>query len=245
MKKLFLLIMLLSSLGLAMEACSPNDDPENVVTPTPEPVPEPVPEPNPDPTPDPEPQPGNGRYLIVSFSRSGNTRSVATEIRNQLDGTLIEVIPTTSYPPDYDATLSRARQEIDAIDNNGTYPSIQTTVESFDDYNVIFICTPLWYTRMSVPMQSFLHSHSAKLTGKRLALAVTSSSSGISSVVADARRLCSGSTFIGDALWVRASQSGNAHYMVSEWLNTLDLSIHDEDNAPETVKSMALGLSVR
>lgn len=205
--------MLLTGLCFSVSACSPDDGPGNTeVTP---------PEPTPNPNPDSDPEPGNGRSLVLYFSRSGNTRAVANEIRTQTDGTILEVVPTTAYPSDYNATLSRAQQEISAIDASGTYPSITTTVENFDDYDIVFICVPLWYTRMATPMQSFLNAHSQKLARKRVALVVTSSSSGISSVVRDARRLCSGSTFTGEALWVRASQVGSVAGTVTAWLETL------------------------
>lgn len=213
MKKLFFIVML-TSLTLSLGACSTDNGngPGNTEVP------------DPDPNPNPDPEPGSGRSLVVYFSRSGNTRTVANEIRTQTDGTILEVVPTTAYPSDYDATLSRARQEISAIDANGTYPSITTTVETFDDYDIVFICVPLWYARMATPMQSFLNAHSQKLSGKRVALVVTSSSTGISSVVSDARRLCSASTFTGEALWVRASQVGSVAEIVTTWLGTLGLS---------------------
>lgn len=208
-------MMILTGLTLSVSACSPDDGQGNTEVPEPNP--------NPDPDPDPDPEPGNGRSLVVYFSRSGNTRTVANEIRTQTDGTILEVVPATAYPSDYNATLARAREEISAIDG-GTYPSINTTVENFDDYDMVFICAPLWYTRMATPMQSFLNAHKDKLAGKRIALAVTSTSSGISSVVADAKRLCSGSTFVGEALWVRSSQVGSVQGTVKTWLETLGIN---------------------
>lgn len=207
-------MMILTGLCLSVSACSPDNGTGNTEVPNPEP----------NPNPDPDPEPGNGRSLVIYFSRSGNTRAVANEIKTQTDGTIIEVVPTTAYPSDYNATLSRAREEINAIDDSGTYPSIDTTVENFDDYDMIFICAPLWYTRMATPMQSFLHAHSEKLSGKRVALVVTSTSSGISSVVADAKQLCSGSTFVGEALWVRSSQVESVQETVKTWLTTLGIS---------------------
>lgn len=207
-------MMILTGLSLTVSACSPDDGQGNSE----------VPEPEPNPNPNPDPEPGNGRSLVLYFSRSGNTRTVANEIRTQTDGTLLEIVPTTAYPSDYDATLSRAREEINTIDGSATYPAINTTVENFDDYDMVFICAPLWYTRMATPMQSFLHAHSQKLAGKKVALAVTSTSSGISSVVADAKRLCSGSTFTGEALWVRSSQVGSVQGTVKTWLATLGMN---------------------
>ncbi|MDR0612135.1 MAG: aldo/keto reductase [Dysgonamonadaceae bacterium] len=219
MRKVMFFILLMAGIPLTLGTCSPKDDSVNTETP---------PAPNPDPDPD-NPQPDNGRFLVLYFSRSGNTRAVANEIKTQTDGTILEVTPTTAYPSDYNATLSRAQQEISAIDNNGSYPSINTAVENFNGYDIIFICTPLWYTRMATPMQSFLNAHSQKLANKRVALAVTSTSSGISSVVADAGRLCSGSTFAGEALWVRSSQLGSVRETVATWLGTLDLNLNQNN----------------
>lgn len=215
MKKVIFSIMLLTGLTLSTGACSPDNEPGNTV------VPPPGPNPDPAPNPEPNPEPGNGRSLVVYFSRSGNTRAVANEIRTQTAGTILEVVPASAYPSDYDATLSRAREEISAIAATGSYPSINTAVDNFDDYDIVFICAPLWYTRMATPMQSFLNTHSQKLAGKRVALVVTSSSSGISSVVADAERLCSESIFAGKALWVRASQVGSVQETITTWLATL------------------------
>lgn len=178
----------------------------------------------PDPTPDPgipDPQPGNGRCLIVYYSLSGNTRSVATGICHQTGGTLLEVKTSTPYPGEYNEILAVARQEISAIDNDGVYPHIETLAANFSSYDIVFICTPLWHGRMATPMQSFLHSYSTKLGSKKLALAVTSAGSGISSVIADARRLCPQSVFTGEALWIRAVQSGSAHDDIAEWLKAL------------------------
>ena len=86
MKKIFLIpLMFLTFLSLT--ACSPTDD-DLIVPETPE-----QPE-NPgngnsddnDPEEPTDPIPGgNGRYLVLFTSRSGNTERVANEIRDQLD----------------------------------------------------------------------------------------------------------------------------------------------------------------
>lgn len=188
----------------------------------------PVPDPGPEPKPDPEP--GNGRYLAVYFSRSGYTKSVVDEIGIQTDATTIEVVPAVPYPNDYNATLTRARQEIAAIDDSDTYPAVETVVEDFDAYEVIFICTPLWYGRMATPVQSFLHAHAEKLRGKTVALAVTSASTGISAVVSDARRLCSGSVFRGEPLWVRNSEGGTLQERIAEWVENLGIGGEKPDS---------------
>ena len=110
MKKIFLIpLMFLTFLSLT--ACSPTDD-DLIVPETPE-----QPE-NPgngnsddnDPEEPTDPIPGgNGRYLVLFTSRSGNTERVANEIRDQLDCDILEVEPETAFETDYNAMLERAR----------------------------------------------------------------------------------------------------------------------------------------
>ena len=98
MKKIFLIpLMFLTFLSLT--ACSPTDD-DLIVPETPE-----QPE-NPgngnsddnDPEEPTDPIPGgNGRYLVLFTSRSGNTERVANEIRDQLDCDILEVEPETAF----------------------------------------------------------------------------------------------------------------------------------------------------
>jgi len=163
----------------------------------------------------------NAKCLTVYFSWSGHSKTLATAIQKTAGGELVEVKPTTAYTSDYNEMLKIATAEINTIDNSGTYPSIQTSIENFDKYDIVFVCTPLWWSRMSTPMQAFLHNHSQKLSKKKIALVVTSASSGISSVVTDAKRLCTNSTFVGDALWVRASEISNAQSLVNSWITKL------------------------
>ena len=101
MKKIFLIpLMFLTFLSLT--ACSPTDD-DLIVPETPE-----QPE-NPgngnsddnDPEEPTDPIPGgNGRYLVLFTSRSGNTERVANEIRDQLDCDILEVEPETAFETD-------------------------------------------------------------------------------------------------------------------------------------------------
>jgi len=164
-----------------------------------------------------------GKILVIYYSRSGNTKKVAEAIKNQLDADILEVIPGNDYS-DYNKALEMCQTELSAIDKNGTYPPVNTSVENFDNYDFIFVCTPLWWSRMATPMQGFLYNHSNKLANKNIALAVTSHSSGISSVVSDCKRLCNSSSFVGDALWISASNLSNTSSLVEEWISSLNLN---------------------
>lgn len=170
------------------------------------------------------PDTGGTNNLVVYYTWSGNSRSLANDIAGILNCDAIQVEVTTPYNATTDQQLYPiAQAEIAAIDNNGSYPSISTTVENISSYDAVVVVYPLWYSRMATPMQSFLHSHSSELRGKTIALVCTSASSGISGTVVDARRLCPNS-ILPEALWIRSSAVGNSRASIVTWLENIGLS---------------------
>lgn len=165
---------------------------------------------------------GTGNYLVVWYSWSGNSKSLAEDLAELVDGEMIEIVPAVPYP-DYSATAQRYREELAAIENSGIYPEIETTVESFDDYDAVFLCYPLWGARMSTPTQGFLHKHRDKLAGKTLALVCSTASSGIDQTVADARRICP-DALLTEALQVYSSQTNQARALLSDWLERIGMA---------------------
>ena len=139
---------------------------------------------------------GNGRYLVLYCSRTGNTERMAQTIQSTLDCDMIVVEPETPYENDYNAMLDRAQAELDAI-AQGNYPAINTSVESFDEYDIVFIGYPIWYSHMATPMQTFLYNHAELLAGKRIALFASSGSSGIGTSERDAETLVPDAVFEG------------------------------------------------
>jgi hypothetical protein len=51
------------------------------------------------------------RTLVVYFSRTGNTRVIAQQIRRAKDATLFEINPAAPYPEDYEETVAQASRE--------------------------------------------------------------------------------------------------------------------------------------
>lgn len=117
----------------------------------------------------------SGRYLVLYASRTGNTERVAQLIQATLDCDMLEVEPQEPYDNDYNAMLERAQEELAAI-RQGNFPPVKTSMENFDDYDIVFVGYPIWYGSMATPMQTFLHTHASKLAGKRIALSPRGSS---------------------------------------------------------------------
>ena len=237
MKKILLIPFLLFTV-LSMAACgSGSDEPL-----TPEQPEQPENPGDSDDNPDTPTPGGNGRYLVLFASRSGNTERMANEIREQLDCDILEVEPEVAYDNDYNTMLERAQEELAAI-RQGNYPPVKTSVESFDDYDIVFVGYPIWYGSMATPMQTFLHTHASKLAGKRIALFASSGSSGISSSVSEARNLCPDATIIEETLLLTSSTLSQMATRVPAWLEEIGAS-REEPDEPDTPDATSLKVNI-
>lgn len=236
MKKLLLIPFMLLAV-LSMAACGGGDD--EPFTPEQPEIPE---QPGGDDNEPDTPTPGgNGRYLVLYASRTNNTERVARQIQTILDCDILEVEPQTPYEDDYNAMLERSQEELAAI-RQGNYPAIKTTLENFDNYDIVFIGYPIWYSSMATPMQAFLHEHAAKLAGKRIALFATSGSSGISTSVGEARNLCPDATVIDRTLLLTSSTLSQMENRVTEWLDGIGAG-REEPETPD-VSSLNVNITV-
>ena len=163
------------------------------------------------------------KTLIVFYSFTNNCRTIANDLKGQLtDADLVEVRPAEEGI-DYAANnYAIGSALISAIRNQpndaASYPAIKQLNVDFTLYNDIVIATPLWWSNMAAPMQTFLFQNGSKMAEKKVGLIVSSASSGISSVVSDAKRLIPQGDFT-DNLWIRSSEMGNCHAMLSAWIS--------------------------
>lgn len=182
-----------------------------------------------------------GRFLVVYCSRSGNTRLVAQQIGTALDGDILEVEPAVPYEEEYNAMLSRAQEELAAIDQ-GHYPAITTQSPDFDGYEAVLVGYPIWYGSMTTPLQSFLHQYAPMLAGKRIALFATSGSSGVATSVEEAKFLCPDSEILDPALLLTASSLSQSESRIAAWLEQLNLSAgNSDDNMNKKKIRLAVG----
>ena len=75
---------------------------------------------------------------------------------------------------------------------------------------------------MAAPMQTFLFHNGKYMAGKNIGLIVSSASSEIDGVEADAKRLVPEGNFLLPSLWIRSSQTSNAKTMIENWLKAID-----------------------
>lgn len=168
----------------------------------------------------------NARTLIVYYSYTNNVKRIVNELRTQIDADVVEIEPAEKGL-DYAANnYAIGSAQIAAIRNNpgdaASYPPIAPMNVNLADYDCIIIGAPLWWSSMAAPLQTFLFQHGKDMAGKNIGLIVSSASSGISGVEADARRLVPAGSHLSPSLWIRSSQTSNAKSLIANWLTAIN-----------------------
>lgn len=167
------------------------------------------------------------KTLIVYYSFTGHIEQIVSAVKDQTGADAVRIEPAQKGLNYAANNYSLGSDLIDAIRHNpdkaSSYPAIDPVKIDFSKYDTVIIGTPLWWSDMAAPMQTFLFHNGKALSAKKIGLIVSSASSGISGVVRDARRLIPDGNFVSTALWIRSSQVSSAPTMVSDWLKETKL----------------------
>ncbi len=121
------------------------------------------------------------KSLVVFFSRTGeeyrvgnitkgNTHIVADFIAENVGAKTFEIKPVNPYPDNYNECTELAKRE----QQEKARPSIANKIDNFDDYDVIYLGYPNWWSDMPMIIYTFLESYN--FNGKTIIPFCTSSS---------------------------------------------------------------------
>jgi flavodoxin len=170
-----------------------------------------------------------GKTLVVYYSYTNNSHEIVTTLTGQIEADVMRIEPadkTQRYEANNYAIGTALLNAIKAAPNDAaSYPAIDpVSITDLSQYQNIIIVTPLWWSQMAAIMQTYLFNYGAQMAGKHVALIVSSHSSGISGVVADAERLVPNCTWMGDALWINNSNHSQRSTRIQNWLSTLNFA---------------------
>ena len=97
--------------------------------------------------------------LVVYFSVTGNTKTIAEKIATLTDANLYEIKPAVEYTDadiDYGDSKSRTSEE---QSDSSTRPEIQSETISLEEYDTIYIGYPIWWGEEPRIMDTFVESY--------------------------------------------------------------------------------------
>ena len=170
-----------------------------------------------------------GKVLVVYYSYTGNSRQIVQSLTDQIDADVMEIEPAEKGSQYEANNYALGMQLLNAInaapDAPDSYPAIDpVSITDLSGYDNIIIVTPLWWSQMAAIMQTYLFNYGPQMAGKHVGLIVSSHSSDIPQVVLDAKRLVPDAVWMGDALWIKASNHANRAALISNWIASLDFA---------------------
>lgn len=182
------------------------------------------------------------RTLIVFYSFTGNCKSIVRSLSSNLKADVLEIQPAEEgldYAANNYAIGSKLISAIrEKPSDAASYPAIKPVNRNAADYDTIILVTPLWWNNMAAIMQSYLFREGAKMKDKAIGLIVSSHSSGISSVVADAKRLVPSGIFHDAPLWINASNRDQQDALIKTWTAGF---LNTPDTMPDKIKISVSG----
>ena len=163
------------------------------------------------------------KVLIVYFSHTGNTKLVAEEIKNKLDGCDVEIaqiVPKKAYPEYGDELRNLAKEE---ADDDACRPKFEVSIDGKKEidvqkYDEIFVGTPVWWYKAPKIVISFLEKQD--FSSKKVHFFITHGG-GPGACHKDMKAACKGANFDDDPLEIYGNYSGNGEIdkeKVDQWI---------------------------
>jgi flavodoxin len=93
--------------------------------------------------------------LVAYYSRTGNTRVIAGQIKRARSADLFEIQTLQPYPEDYEQTVEQARHETAAAFE----PALIAGALDMTRYRTVFLGFPIWGQTAPPAVRSFLRAH--------------------------------------------------------------------------------------
>lgn len=158
------------------------------------------------------------RILVTYFSWSGSTKALAEEIQRQTNADIYRIEPLVPYTDDYQ-TLAYEISNKEKEDN--ARPALKDTLQTLNDYDIIFVGCPVWWFDAPMIIHSFLECKSYDFRGKTIipfctyATATYETLNDIINATPDSEHL--------DGFGTRGSQSYNSQ-TIKSWLDRIGIS---------------------
>ena len=156
----------------------------------------------------------NKKALVLYFSQSGNTETVAKFIHEEVGGDIIKLETQKAYPSDYNELVNYAQEE----QRNNERPALKTKIDNIDQYDVIFLGYPNWWADMPMPLYTFLDEYD--LSGKTIAPFITHGGSGLSGTPNKIKQEEPNAT-VTEGLAISGSSASSSKGTVQNWLSKI------------------------
>lgn len=178
---------------------------------------------------------GDGKTLIVFFSRAGenwqvgtvekgNTAIMVDYMKEFTGADVFEIVPETAYPQGYNETLTIATNE----KNSNARPKFKGSIENLEQYENVFVGGPIWWGEPPMILHTFCEAYPA-LKDKTLIPFGTHGGSGVGSYKTMLQKYYPSAKYL-ESLGISGASVRDAasKASVESWVKKLGLFGHSE-----------------
>lgn len=155
--------------------------------------------------------------VVINGDVLGNTQYAAMVIQENTGADIFRIEPQEPYTTNHEELVDIALQEREI----NTRPAIKDTIENFEQYDMIFIGYPIWWSDMPMIMYSFFDEYD--FSGKTIIPFSTHGGSGLADTLDTILKLEPNAMIYEQALSVSRNDIAEAETSIIEWINTLNI----------------------
>ena len=153
--------------------------------------------------------------IVVEGEVLGNTQYAAMLIAENTGGDLYRIEPETPYTTNHEELVALAREE----QNEDARPKIKTTIGNFDDYDVIYVGYPIWWSDMPQIMYTFFELYD--FSGKTVIPFSTHGGSGLAGTVTTIQNKIRSAIVETNAFTMSRDDMEQAPGEIQAWLDSI------------------------
>ena len=146
----------------------------------------------------------------------GSVQYMADVIQKETDSDIHRItVAENHYPSTYQALADAANKE----KADGVHPALTSKLTNLDDYDTIFLGSPIWWYTLPMPVFSFLDQYD--LSGKKVIPFTAHEGSGLGGAPATIKAEEPGATVETNGFSARGNQVTSQDSAIKDWLKKL------------------------
>ena len=155
--------------------------------------------------------------VVMDGEVLGNTQYMANVIAEHTDSDIFRIEPETPYPTDHETLVDIALEE----QEENARPAIDGNIGNLDDYDVIYVGYPIWWSDMPMILYTFFDEYD--LSGKTIVPFGTHGGSGFAGTIDAIAELEPNANVIEDGLTISRDDIEDAESDIIAWVENIGL----------------------
>ena len=151
----------------------------------------------------------------ASVIAPGNTAKMAEWIQEYVGGDVFPIVVTEPYPDNYEECMDRAADE----KAENARPVLTEHLDNMDDYDVVFLGFPNWWSTAPMAVFSFLEEYD--FSGKKVIPFCSHGTGGVASSVRDITTSLPENVIVPESIGIYRADINGAQSQIEEWLAKL------------------------